>query len=109
MDLNKINKSLIAKEEWDIECLGLDVYEEPGIDFSSLPIQKNIAAFFPDELSPHLHQGGGIDVSLKCFCTCLSFLYQVSSQVLVPPLLFHCPPLAVPLITIISSPRATAR
>jgi hypothetical protein len=91
MDLNKINKSLIAKEEWDIECLALNVYEEPGIDSSSLPIQKNIAAFFPDEISPYLHQGGGIDVSLESFCTCLSFLHQVFSQVLVPQL-FHCPP-----------------
>ena len=72
MDLTKITKSLRAKEEWDIECLALDVYEEQGIDSLSLPIQKDITAFFPKVVNPYLQQGGGIDVSLECFCTCFS-------------------------------------
>jgi hypothetical protein len=111
MDLSKITMSLRAKEEWDTDCLPLDVYEEPGIDSSSLPIQKNIAAFFPKVITPYFQQGGGIAVSLECFCTCFSSAPSIViiSQVIVPLLVFHCPHPALTVITIISSPRATAR
>ena len=65
MDLDSINKSLREKEEWEIRCLTLDLYEKPGLHPSShLPTQHDLVNFLPNDIDPYYHQGGGVDVSL---------------------------------------------
>ena len=67
MDLDTINKSLRQKEDWNIPCLTIDLYDDPAALQSSivLPRQHDLTKFFPNELNQYLHQGGGIDVSVS--------------------------------------------
>jgi hypothetical protein len=65
MDLDNINKPLRDKEEWDIHCFTLDLFEQPGLDPSShLPTQYDLTKFFPNDTNKYHHQGGAIEVSL---------------------------------------------
>lgn len=67
MDLDTINKSLRQKEDWNIPCLTIDLYDDPAALQSSsvLPRQHDLTNFFPNELTAYFHQGSGIDVSVS--------------------------------------------
>ena len=56
--------SLREKEEWNTPCLTIDLHDEPGLRSSSvLPKQHDLTNFFPKQVNPFYHQGGGRDVS----------------------------------------------
>ena len=88
MNLEYIHKSLRDKLEWDVKCLALDLYDEPGFDSSSskLPTQHDLVTFFPDEINSYYNQGGGVSVSASmCFylqCQLSSSRFSTSYHIL---------------------------
>ena len=87
MNLEYIHKSLRDKLEWDVECLALDLFDEPG--FSSctkLPTQHDLTNFLPAEINAYYKHGGGISVGAS-MCFCLQFQFLSSSLFSTVPLM----------------------